>query len=176
MYVHIPARQPSQSGCAWAATDAKQLNIDVLLKMLLYKFVAQVSAAGLACSCVASTSEAVQTCRAPCHKQWKSSLLCFCTIAGPAPCFCLAYSKPMQHTYMYSSVPFASSTSECLAAFCTFAQDLHRAGVEYAHAVFIVAPKHAEEPVLADRHAVMMVLALGQYLQVCAGSSQWPVV
>jgi hypothetical protein len=45
-------------------------------------------------------------------------------------------------------------------------QDLHRASIEYSHAVFIVAPKHAEEPLLADRHAVMMTLALGQYLQV----------
>jgi hypothetical protein len=49
---------------------------------------------------------------------------------------------------------------------CVSPQDLHRASIEYSHAVFIVAPKHAEEPLLADRHAVMMTLALGQYLQV----------
>jgi hypothetical protein len=53
-----------------------------------------------------------------------------------------------------------------LMSVCVSLQDLHRASIEYSHVVFIVAPKHAEEPLLADRHAVMMTLALGQYLQV----------
>eukprot|EP00879_Flechtneria_rotunda_P031417 GHRR01034323.1.p1 GENE.GHRR01034323.1~~GHRR01034323.1.p1 ORF type:complete len:369 (+),score=71.72 GHRR01034323.1:1198-2304(+) len=44
--------------------------------------------------------------------------------------------------------------------------DLHRACAEYASAVFILGPKHAEDPVLADRHTVMVALSLGQYLQV----------
>eukprot|EP00878_Enallax_costatus_P004556 GHUV01004797.1.p1 GENE.GHUV01004797.1~~GHUV01004797.1.p1 ORF type:complete len:827 (+),score=239.90 GHUV01004797.1:555-3035(+) len=44
-------------------------------------------------------------------------------------------------------------------------EDLNRAACEYASAIFLIAPKHAEEPLLADRHTIMTTLSLGQYLQ-----------
>eukprot|EP00775_Hariotina_reticulata_P006540 gene6540-6766_t len=44
-------------------------------------------------------------------------------------------------------------------------EDLRRAAVDYASAVFLIAPKHDDEPALADRHTLMMVLTVGQFLQ-----------
>jgi hypothetical protein len=44
-------------------------------------------------------------------------------------------------------------------------QDWQRTAVEYASAVFIIAPKYPEDPTLADRYLSMCALSLGQYLQ-----------
>jgi hypothetical protein len=49
---------------------------------------------------------------------------------------------------------------------CLLLQDLRRAGLQYASAVFVIAPKHDNEPTLADRQTLMMVLTVGQFLQV----------
>jgi hypothetical protein len=44
-------------------------------------------------------------------------------------------------------------------------QDLDRAAVALADAVLVMAPKYAEDAVLADRYTAMVTLAVGQHLQ-----------
>lgn len=44
-------------------------------------------------------------------------------------------------------------------------QNLRRTAAEYASAVFIIAPKYPEDPMLADQYLSMAALSLGQYLQ-----------
>jgi hypothetical protein len=44
-------------------------------------------------------------------------------------------------------------------------QDLDRAAIALADAVLIMAPKYAEDAVVADRYTAMVTLAVGQHLQ-----------